>query len=251
MQGKVLAVMFEDGEKVNRGDTLLIVDTDLLKLKRNQAASSINGIDARINATRSQLKQAERALELQEQTLARVSALAKDGSATVQQVDELTTQRNIAKDQIKAVKDNIEALYAEKETIIAGLAVFDRQIEDGVLTAPTNGTVLTRMLEVGEMAVPGMVAFRLANLDNLKLRVYLSEQDVNLVKLGQSVKIKVDALPQKEFQGRVEWVSSEAEFTPKNVQTKDARSDLVYAIKVNVQNSGENLHIGMPAEVVF
>ncbi|MDD5088813.1 MAG: efflux RND transporter periplasmic adaptor subunit, partial [bacterium] len=133
----------------------------------------------------------------------------------------------------------------------AALAVFDRQLRDGVILAPVSGTVILRNIEPGEVAAPGAALLRLADLSALELRVYLGEGELDLVQIGQTIPVIVDALPGDTLSGVVTWVSSEAEFTPKNAQTRDARAQLVYAIKVRVANGDGKLHIGMPAEITL
>jgi len=134
------------------------------------------------------------------------------------------------------------------EKLAASLAVFDRQIRDGVLLSPENGVVLVRALEPGEIALPNRPALRIADLSRLDLRVYLEAEDLGRVRIGEKVPVLVDALGGKEVEGKVVWVSPEAEFTPKNVQTRNARAQLVYAVKIEVENADGILAIGMPAE---
>jgi HlyD family secretion protein len=111
--------------------------------------------------------------------------------------------------------------------------------------------VILRNTEPGEIAAPGALLLRIADLSELELRVYLNEKDLARVKIGQEYPVSIDALKGQTVSGRVSWVSSEAEFTPKNVQTRDARTQLVYAVKLSIPNTDGKLHIGMPAEVKF
>jgi HlyD family secretion protein len=140
-------------------------------------------------------------------------------------------------------------LDAESGKLDAALAVFDRQLKDGIILAPANGTVLLRAVEPGEVVIPGKVLIRIADISRLELKFFLDETDVDKVKIGQSLPVLVDALNGQILNGTVVWVSSESEFTPKNAQTRDARTQLVYAVKLSIDNPTENLHIGMPAEV--
>ena len=143
----------------------------------------------------------------------------------------------------------LAAIDAELSQLDAALAVYDRQLCDSVVLAPLAGTVLTRALEPGEVAAAGRTALRLADLSHLELRVYLEAGDLERVRLGQSLPIRVDALPGAPMAGTVSWISDEAEFTPKNAQTRNARAQLVYAVKLRVANADGRLHVGMPAEV--
>ncbi len=247
----VLETRAEEGDRVQQGDTLLVLDTELLWLKREQTRVGLNNLAAKIRAAEAQLKPLERTIAFQQLTLERLSSLHQEGSATTQQLDEITAQRDITTEQLTAGRANIDALRVERESLTAALAVLDRQLKDGILTAPCKGMVLLKTADPGEIAAPGMTAYRIADLSRLELRVYLDEGDLGKVKIGQPVKIAVDALRSQTRDGVVSWISSEAEFTPKNAQTRDARAELVYAVKVRIDNPDGTLHIGMPAELIL
>ena len=246
--GRILEVRPQLGDPVRAGDTLIVLDTELLRLQRAQSEANRGSLRAQREVTRDALQQARRNLDLAEVTLGRTRALLEQGSATPQQVDELQTKRDVSAAQVSAAQHQLDALAAEEGKLDAQLAVYDRQIRDGVIVSPANGTIILRNAEPGEFAAPGAVLLRLADLTRLELRVFLSEQDLDRVKIGQELPILVDALKGEPITGKVTWVSDEAEFTPKNVQTKQARTQLVYAVKLSVANPDGRLHIGMPAE---
>ncbi len=248
LAGKVLEVRHDQGDRVQKGDTLLILDTELISLQREQTATGLQSVNANRSVAKDRLQQAEESLKLAETTLARIENLANAGSVTKQQLDEARTQRDIASSNVSAAKNSIRAIDAEAQRLNATLAVFDRQLADGMLVSPLSGTILLRACEPGEMIAPASVAFRIANLESLELRVYLNEKDVDQVRIGQQVEVKVDAMEGQSLKGKVSWISPEAEFTPKNVQTRDARAQLVYAVKLELPNPDGRLHIGMPAE---
>ena len=252
--GRVLKVGAEEGQRVDAGDTLLVVDTDLLRLKRGEAEAALRGQQAQRAAAEADLDQASRQLTLAESTLERVRALAGEGSASQQQVDDLATQRDLARSRVEAAGARVSALEAEGERLQASLSVLGRQIDDGVVLAPTSGTLLVRSAEPGEVATAGRTALRMADLSTLELRIYLEAGDLDRVALGETLPVRVDALETdgdggQAIQGRVTWISDEAEFTPKNAQTRDARAQLVYAVKLTVPNPDGRLHLGMTAEV--
>jgi HlyD family secretion protein len=248
LSGKVLSVGAELGDRVARNDTLLVLDTELLELQRAQTEANRRALEAERNVAREALRQARRSLQLAEKTLARTQALLAGGTATAQQVDELETRRDVAASQAAAAESRLDLLEAKEEKLLAALALFDRQIRDGVLLSPIDGTVLVRSVEPGEIAGQGMTVMRLADLSAMELRVYLETENLDLLRIGETVPVLVDALDE-ELSGRVTWISSEAEFTPKNAQTRKARAQLVYAVKIRVENEEGRLHIGMPAEV--
>ena len=250
LAGQLLRVGPHEGDHVAAGDTLLVVDTELIRLQRAEAEAGLAQIAARRLAFQAEAAQVQRSLDLAKLTLGRLVTLGKNGNATAQQVDEARAQQDILQEKLKAVQLSLPALDAEADGLRAGLAVRDRQLADGVVLAPRKGTVLLRTAEPGEMAAPAMVALRLADLSRLELRFYLDETDLGLVKLGQELSLQVDAFPGRAITGKVTWISSEAEFTPKNAQTRDTRAQLVYAVKLTVANGDGALAIGMPAEIL-
>lgn len=249
MGGRVLQVTCREGEQVVAGDTLIVIDAELIALQRAQTAANQATLLAQRQVAEADLVKARRQLALLETTLARTSLLRDQGTATVQQVDELVAQRDIARAGIDAARGRLAALAAELVHLESGLAVLDRQLRDRVVLAPLTGTVLTRALEPGEVAAPGRTALRLADLTELELRVYLGIGELERVKPGQKLPVRVDALPGATLEGTVAWIADEAEFTPKNAQTRHARAQLVYAVKLRVTNADGRLHVGMPAEV--
>lgn len=247
--GRIASIRANLGERVAAGDTLVVLDTELLRLQRAQTEANRQTIRAQRGVTSDQIRQAAAQLRLAEVSLERTQTLLNQGSATQQQLDEARTKRDVAETQLSAAKNQIEALKAEEQKLDATLAVFDRQIKEGILLAPIGGTVILRSAEPAEMATPGSVLLRLADLTTLDLRVFLSETDVGQIKIGKQLPVILDAFKGELFTGAVVWISPEAEFTPKNVQTREARTQLVYAVKLAISNPNGRLHIGMPAEV--
>jgi membrane fusion protein YbhG len=249
MSGRALAVTHEEGEHVARGDTLVVLDTELIALQRAETAAKSASLQAQHRTAEADLAQARRQLDLLETTRARTTTLHDQGTATQQDVDDVTARRDVARLGVDAARGRLATNDAELAHLDAALAVFDRQLRDGVVTAPIDGTVLTRSLEPGEVAAAGRTALRLADLSSLELRIYLEAGDLDRVRLGQDLPVQVDALAGQPLTGRVAWISDEAEFTPKNAQTRHARAQLVYAVKLRVANADGRLHVGMPAEV--
>jgi len=141
-----------------------------------------------------------------------------------------------------------EAVLAQAQ---AALALIDIQMEKTIISSPTDGIVLTRNLEEGEMLVPGSVALTIGQLDEVSLTVYIPETEYGKIKLGDTVSITVDSFPGENFSGTVTYISDQAEFTPRNVQTVDGRKTTVYAVKITVPNTNLELKPGMPADVIF
>ncbi len=251
LAGRAIVVQPDEGETVTLGDTLIVLDTELLALQRAETAARGESLSAQRRTAAADLAQAQRRLALAETTLDRTTTLLAQGSATQQQVDNLTAERDVTRSAIEAARGRIATIDAELAHLASALAVLDRQLRDGVVVAPSSGTVLTRSLEPGEVAAPGRLALRIADLSELKLKVYLEAGDLDRVRLGDTLPVLVDALAGLRLDGRVSRVSDEAEFTPKNAQTRNARAQLVYAVELRVANPDGRLHVGMPAEVVL
>lgn len=247
--GRVLAVGADEGETVAAGDTLLVLDVETLVLQRRETAAKRRSLAAEKAVAEQDLRQARRRLELAATTLERTRNLESAGSATRQKVDDLSAERDVAASRAEAAGSRLAVIDAELEVLDAGVAVFDRRIADGIVLAPLPAVVLVRAIEPGEVAAAGRAALRLADLSALELRIHLGERDLDRVRPGDVLTVHVDALPGEPLSGTVTWISDEAEFTPKNAQTRDAREQLVYAVKLAVANPDGRLHIGMPAEV--
>ncbi len=251
ISARIVEVRKELGDAVKTGDTLIVLDTRLISLQRLQADATRATLQAQQSVASDAVRQARESLALSESTLSRNEALLEQGSVTLQQIDELRTKRDVARAQLSSAQHQIEVLQAEQGKLDATLDVYDRQLEMGLVIAPFDGTVILRNAQPGEMALPGSTLLKIAKLQNIELRVYLSSSDLAQVKLGASYPVVVDALGNERLEGKVIWISSEAEFTPKNTQTRESRVQLVYAVKLSLDNSSRRLAIGMPAEVIL
>ena len=152
---------------------------------------------------------------------------------------------------VQAADSGVQQAEAALAQAQAALALIDIQLEKAIITSPTDGVVLTRNLEEGEMLVPGSVALTIGQLDEVSLTVYIPETEYGKIKLGDTVSITVDSFPGENFSGTVTYISDQAEFTPRNVQTVDGRKTTVYAVKITVPNTNLELKPGMPADVIF
>jgi len=239
------------GASVQKGDTLLVLDLRLIMLQKEQTEASRGSIEAQLLIAKDGLTQARGNLDLAETTLRRTTTLLQQGSATQQQVDELTTRRDVARAALTSAQHSIEGLVAEEVRLDAAIRVYDRQLEMGVILAPIDGVVLLRSSEPGEVALPGQTLLKIGEIDRMDLRVYLGETELDLVRIGQEFPVTVDAFEEDTLRGTVTWISSEAEFTPKNAQTREARTQLVYAVKLRLANDDRRMAIGMPAELIL
>ena len=246
--GQVLRLTKDEGDAVAAGDTLARIDVEKLVLRRRQMVASIDEIGAAKKSAAEAVNQAADNLENAAKSFERISGLRDKGTATQQQYDDASTRFRLARSQVESAKAQGAALDAKGQSVRASIAVLDRQIRDGAVVAPAAGVVVEKYLERGEYAPVGGALFKIADTSTFWLKIYVSEKDLGLFKIGGGAEVHVDALAQP-LAGEVSWVSPQAEFTPKNVETKDARAELVYAVKVSIENPPAVLKIGMPAEV--
>jgi HlyD family secretion protein len=250
--GQIINLTIEEGMKINSGDTIGMIDTIDLSLKREQLISQQKVVFAKLRNIDSQISVQEQQKKNILVDKERVDNLMKDGAATQKQVDDITGALDLLEQQIKASEVQKESIHAELGTIDAQVKQVEESISKCYIISPLSGTVLVKFAEAGEITGMGKPVCKVANLDELELKVYISGDQLPYLKLGQNVEVLIDK-DRKEFstlQGTVSWISSKAEFTPKTIQTKKERVNLVYAAKVRVPNDGA-LKIGMPGEVNF
>jgi HlyD family secretion protein len=176
----------------------------------------------------------------------------KDGAATQKQMDDITGSLDLIEKQIMATGVQKESVMAELSTLATQVKQVEENISKCFIISPLTGTVLVKFTENGEISALGRPVCKIANLEELELKVYISGDQLPYLKIGQEVEVLIDADRNKltSLPGQVSWISSKAEFTPKTIQTKEERVNLVYAAKVRVANDG-TLKIGMPGEINF
>jgi HlyD family secretion protein len=249
--GRVLMTAFEEGQKVQKGSVMAVIDTVNLVLQRNQLIAQMESVKAQKAGLYAQIAVSEQQITNIRKDQVRIKKMLADGAATPKQMDDVDGQIALAEKQIKAYQAQISAIDKNSEAVEAQIAVLSDRIGTAVVKTPISGIILEKYAQTGELAVPGKPLYKMANIDSLILRAYISGPQLTQVVLGKQVKVMIDANEgMKELTGRVEWVSSDAEFTPKIIQTREERVKLVYAIKVRVPNNG-SLKLGMPGEIKF
>lgn len=246
--GELDSVLVDEGDVVQKGQLLAVIDSDRLKLQRKQQQAQRQEIDASFNGLDAQLKQLKAQLKLNEDMIHKTENLLDKGAATSQKLDELKTQNDVLTGQRDAVLSQKAALMDKREQVSAAIDLTDLNIHDSHLTAPLNGTVLNRYFNRSELVSPGMSVYDLADLRTMEATIYVSLKRLANINLGQQVEVVVDGLD-NNLAGSVKWISSEAEFTPKTILTEETRTSLVYAVKIDVDNSEGHLKIGMPVRV--
>lgn len=252
--GKILSVGVSEGDSVKRGQNIAVIDTTILSLQLKQLASqrlsaesSSPDIAAQASALRTQIAHQQHECE-------RYGRLLADGATTQKQFDDAQAQLNTLRAQLTAlistlgknrssISDNAVAIYYQSQQV-------EEQIAKSVIGSPLTGTVLIKYAEPGEFATPGRPLCKIADLDNIYLRSYFTASQLADLKIGQQVTVIADfgGDEQYEYPGIITWIAEESEFTPKSIQTRDSRANLVYAVKVAVKNDGR-LKLGQYGEV--
>lgn len=250
--GQILDLSIREGQKLDAGQKVGLVDTTnlhlqkkLLRSKQKAIASGTDNIKAQIGVQQQKLKNLMTDQE-------RVEKLFKDGAATQKQLDDINGAVDLVEKQIRAsqtqfarIRDEVDALETQVEQVNEG-------IQRSIITNPVQGTILTKFSETGEITALGKPLYKIAQLDELNLKVYVSGDQLPHIRIGHEVQVLIDntTTENTELKGVIGWIAEEAEFTPKTIQTKKERVNLVYAVKVRVKNDGA-LKIGMPGEVNF
>lgn len=250
--GKLLTLTIEEGMQIAKGTFVGTVDTtqvyltlQQVKAQRDAVSTKLASIDANIDVLTTQKETAETELN-------RVKKLVENAAATQQQLDQVKGNYDVLINKIKSTQVQKQTVYAELKSLKVKETIVLDQLKKCKVLNPLKGTVLEIYTEENEMVAAGKPIYKIANLDVLDLRVYVSGAQLSGIAIGNTVTVRIDADEEdyKKLQGAVSWIASNAEFTPKIIQTKEERVKLVYAVKVKVINDG-SLKIGMPGEVVF
>ncbi|KGL62115.1 HlyD family secretion protein [Polaribacter sp. Hel1_85] len=247
--GKLIQFSVDEGDLLKKDQFVGFIDTIQLALKKEQMAVSKAVISSKSKGVLSQISVLKSRLKTAKINKNRVENLIKENAGTQKQLDDVSGQIDIIKSQIRSVEIQNAPVVNELKSIDVQLKQIDDQIQKSKIINPVNGTVLTKYTEINEITSFGRPLYKIADLSTMELRVYISETQLSGIKIGQKVTVKIDASEEmKSFDGEVSWIASEAEFTPKIIQTKEERVALVYAVKVAIVNDG-SLKIGMPAEM--
>jgi HlyD family secretion protein len=268
--GKLLSFPIREGDTLRRGAVAGQIDMSNTILQKQQVQATIEALRKKTTNPLPQTELVKKQLAVQESQLAqqqrertRTANLLKADAATQKQLDDIDAQIDqlqkqiaVSRQQIALDNSNIatqnRTIFSEQDPLEKSVAQIQDQINKGQIINPLSGTVLTKYALQGEMTTTGKALYKIANLDTLTLRAYVTNAQLTAVKLGQTVKVYTDegAKNYKEYAGQVSWISDKSEFTPKTIQTKDERANLVYAVKIRVKNDGY-LKLGMYGEVKF
>lgn len=254
--GKIMSLDLQEGDRLEAGAVVGCIDTVQLYLSKIQLEASRRAVGSgRLNISR-QIAALESQIAKQRQELDRFTKLEQAGASNRKQVEDIQAQLDILERQLAAQKESLQNtnsnVSGQADALEAQMAQLEDRIRRCVITSPVSGTVLAKYSEAGELAVQGRALFKVADLDNIRLRAYITADQLTGLKLGQSVKVFADqgTSGRKEYAGTIVWISDKAEFTPKTIQTRDERANLVYAVKIAVKNDGL-IKLGMYGEVKF
>ena len=254
--GRILNFEVEEGMAVEANQMVGAIDSVQLHLQRKQLESQQSALLGSRPDVKKQVAALREQIAKQNEELRRVENMLKDGAATKKQKDDIEAQIKILERQLDAtlstLDKNTSTINNNSAAMEAQIAALDDRISKCRIISPIGGTVLVKYAEAGELASVGKPLMKIADLDNIYLRAYFTSDQLAKVNLGDEVKVIADFGGEEryDYTGRVAWISSESEFTPKTIQTKDSRANLVYAVKIAVENDGR-LKIGLAGEVVL
>jgi HlyD family secretion protein len=268
--GKILSLNLQEGDSLRQGAVIGQIDVKGILLQKEQVQASIQALSEKTTNPQPQSQLVESQLAVTQAQLAqqyrertRTQNLLKADAATQKQLDDINAQIDQLEKQVAVYQRQIQldrsniatqnrTIFSEKNPLEKSAAQYQDQIDKGQIVNPLGGTVLTKYALTGEMATVGKALYKIANLDTITLRAYITGSQLTAVRLGQPVKVYADKGTSEytEYPGTVSWISDKAEFTPKTIQTKEERANLVYAVKIRVKNDGF-LKLGMYGEVKF
>ena len=247
--GKIEFLNLEEGDVLEPQLQVGLIDTTQLYFNKEQLVASKSTISSKSKNVLSQRAVLQEQLKTTLIEKSRIQNMFAENAATKRQVDEITGKVNVLMEQIRSVETQNAPIVNEQKSIDVQIAKMEDQIQKSKISNPIKGTVLVKYAEPNEVTAFGKPLYKIANISEMTLRVYVSETQLSKIKTSQKVNVKIDAgTEMKSFPGTISWISSSAEFTPKIIQTKEERVNLVYAVKVKVKNDG-SLKIGMPAEM--
>lgn len=254
--GKILSLDLQEGDRLEAGQIVGCIDTVQLHLSEVQLEASRRAVGSgRLDISR-QIAALESQIGKQRQELDRFTKLEKAGASNRKQVEDIQAQIETLERQLAAQKESLNSsnrnVSGQADALEAQIEQIRDRIRKCVITSPVAGTVLAKYSEAGEFAALGRALFKVADIDNIRLRAYITAEQLTALKLGQQVRVFADqgSYGRKEYAGTLIWISDKAEFTPKTIQTRDERANLVYAVKIAVENDGL-IKLGMYGDIKF
>ncbi len=275
VNGKIDKIKYDEGSLVEEGDTVLVINKELYEIKYEQALAVKNAAEAQyeliLNGARIEdiiqaeetVKQAESNYELAQVNKERYTSLFEESAITKKQYDDVITKYDISLSKLNSAKENfskiksfsrpeeIKQAKANLDQTEANLNLVKKNIRDCNIVSPFRGFIVKTFVEKGEFVSPMSSLFKVADLSEVELSIFISQTDLGKVKLGDKADVTTDSFEDKIHEGTIIYISPEAKFTPKNIQTKDERTKLVFEVKIKIPNPEQELKPGMPADAVI
>ena len=268
LAGQLLTFTVQEGESLTNGQVVGTIDAGILSLQKDQVGAAIQSLSEKTSNVQPQVKLLQNQVAVQEEQLKkllqekeRTERLVKADAATGKQLDDLNAEIEVVRKQIQVTRQQIQvqrtgtatqnrSILSERAPLEKQKAQLEEQLSKATITNTVNGIVTTKYVEPGEVMAPGEALYKIADLSVMTLRAYVTGSQLSEIKLNQQVKVFVDKGEDdyREYSGVIRWISNKAEFTPKTIQTKEERANLVYAVKISVPNDGY-LKMGMYGEV--
>lgn len=242
--GELMQFNLQEGQLVEANKSIGYIDSIQLYLKKVQLLASMKAVESRHYNVSRQIASIQQQITTQKTEQKRYENLIKSNAANQKQLDDINAQIALLEKQLVAQKETLEnnnrSVTSESLGLLAQVSQIEDQIEKSIIASPIDGTILSKYAEAGELATHGRALFKVADIANMHLRVYITADQLTSLKIGQQVKVYADQgkSDRKEYQGTITWISDKAEFTPKTIQTRDERANLVYAVKIAVKNDG-------------
>ncbi|MFW5644272.1 MAG: HlyD family secretion protein [Bacteroidota bacterium] len=247
--GLIIHLDVNQGDEIRKDSRIALIDTSQYHLQKQQVLASRKAVLATLPQLEAEIRVQEVNISNLERELKRFASLFLENAATASQIDDIEGRLELARAQLNSLKTRKLSVYAERDAKDAQLRQIEDQIHRSFIAAPIDGQILEIFLNGGEMAVTGRPVAKLANLKELILRVFIEGDQLSSIKLNDKVRVLFDGPEGLEStEGKISWISPRAEFTPKIIQTRENRVNLVYAVKVSVPNDGR-IKIGMPGEI--
>lgn len=254
--GEIMDLDIDEGTEVTTGKPVGYIDTVQLYLQRLQLEANVKAAESRICDVEKQTAAIRQQIATQKKEQTRFENLVNANAGNRKQLDDITAAINLLEKQLDAQTETLRNgnanAKAQAEALKAQIALTNDMISKSAIASPVDGTVMAKYVEKGELAVQGRTLFKVANINDMYLKAYITSGQITGLKIGQEVKVFADSgdSDRKEYRGVISWISDKAEFTPKTIQTRDERANLVYAVKIKVQNDGY-IKRGMYGEVSF
>ncbi|MCD7969714.1 MAG: HlyD family efflux transporter periplasmic adaptor subunit [Alistipes sp.] len=254
--GRIMWLEITEGDVLQLGQQVGLVDTIQLHLNRVQLEANRKSVGSRVLDIPQQIAATQEQIATQQRERERTQRLIEANAANTKQLDDIDSNIAVLQKQLAAQRESFQSSNSSVSGESAGVEAQIEAVEDRIarsrITSPIYGTVLVKYVEAGEYTTTGMPLFKIADTDNMILRAYVTNGQLSMIKVGQQVDVYADFGDDgsRVYTGTISWISDQAEFTPKTIQTKDERANLVYAVKISVANDGY-LKIGMYGDVNF